>query len=209
MRTLKPREVTWWASGEPRSAQTPESLFEPQGHVAFCSRISIHVQETEVPGELLVTQGASRRPTDPTEAPAATCPGKPDPDRSRCCPPVPGSELGEQTPSGARESLHLPKRSSDGGEKVKGKQGPGTKAFMGPGWVRRDSRDEAAGTLVLQQGRGPGTRSPELGNDCMAEGVERAEAGRRTPVGAQASSMVLGKCGHHQLNRCARCSQGE
>ncbi|XP_076988427.1 myosin light chain kinase 3 isoform X2 [Tamandua tetradactyla] len=189
---LQPSEervrLTSGPSSQPQEPPGPPTV---QGSGERPPRISIHVQETEVPGELLVTRGASRRPTDPTEAPAATCPGQPDPARSRCCPPVPGSELGEQTPNGAGESLHLPKRSSDGGEKVKGKQGPGTKPFMGPDWVRRDSRGEAAGTLVLQQGRGPGTRSPELGNDCMAEGVEKAEAGRRTPVGAQASSVVL------------------
>ncbi|XP_037671968.1 myosin light chain kinase 3 isoform X2 [Choloepus didactylus] len=178
--------LTSGPSTQPLEAPGPQSqATEAHGGGERLPRISIHVQETEMRGELLVMQGASLRPTAPMEAPAATHPGKTDPAGPKCCPRAPGSE------SGARESLHLPKRSSNGGEKAKMEQGPGAKPAMGPGWVRMDRRDEAAGTLASQEDRGPGARSPELGKTCTAGGMERVEAGRRTPPGAEAGSVVL------------------
>ncbi|KAL2762500.1 myosin light chain kinase 3 isoform 2 [Daubentonia madagascariensis] len=145
----------------------------------------------DTPGELLVTRGGGLRPTPPTEAPAAAHPGEQNPPGPRCCLQAPGTEWGQQTPQGAGVFSPLQRRNSHGGAKVEETQGPGAEPAMGPSLARRDDGDEAAGALGLQQDKGSGTRNSEPGKDCAAGGPGRAEAGGRTPPGAEAGSMVL------------------
>nr|XP_058136052.1 myosin light chain kinase 3 isoform X2 [Dasypus novemcinctus] len=190
----QPSEERVTSGSSPQPSEPPGPSLQAtaaQGSRERSPRISIHVQETEVPGELLVTRGASLRPTPPKGAPAAVHPGYLGPGRPRRCSQAAGSESGEQTPNGARESLPLLKRSSDGGAKAKAGQGPGSKPVMGPGWVRRDRGDAAAGALGPEQDRGPEVRSPELGKDSTAGDLGRAEAGMKMLLGAEAGSMVL------------------
>ncbi|XP_057567303.1 myosin light chain kinase 3 isoform X1 [Hippopotamus amphibius kiboko] len=153
-------------------------------------RISIHVQETDTPGELLVTRGSSLRTTPPAEAEAAAHPGEQDPPGPRCCPQAPGTESGKHIPKGASVFSPLRKRNSDGGAKAKEKQGPGAEPTMAPSRARRDKGADAR-VPDPQQDTGPGAGNPEPGKDCTARGTGRAEAGRRTPPGAEAGSLVL------------------
>uniref|UniRef100_A0A8D1T4Y5 Protein kinase domain-containing protein n=1 Tax=Sus scrofa TaxID=9823 RepID=A0A8D1T4Y5_PIG len=152
-------------------------------------RISIHVQETDTPGELLVTRRASLRTTPPAEAPAAAHPREDSPGPRRC-PQAPGTESEKHILKGASEFSPLQRQSSNGGAKAKEKQGPGPKPTMAPGKAGWDKGSDA---------RAPGPHqgtAPEAGNlepekDCIAGGAGRAEAGRRTPPGAEADSLVL------------------
>ncbi|KAF5919740.1 hypothetical protein HPG69_000341 [Diceros bicornis minor] len=153
-------------------------------------RISIHVQETDTPGELLVTRGGSLRPTPLAEAPAAARPGEQDPPGPGYCPQAPGTELGKQIPKGASKFSLLRERSSDRGAKAEEEQGLGPAPTMGPSGAWRDRGDDA-GAPGLQQDKGPGAGNPEPRKDCAAGGMGGAEAGRRTPVGAEAGSVVL------------------
>uniref|UniRef100_A0A8C0DYC4 Myosin light chain kinase 3 n=2 Tax=Balaenoptera musculus TaxID=9771 RepID=A0A8C0DYC4_BALMU len=153
-------------------------------------RISIHVQETDTPGELLVTRGGSLRTTPPAEAPAAAHTGEQDSPGPRCCPQAPGTESGKHIPKGAGVFSPLWKRSSDCGAKAKEKQGSGPEPAMAPSRAWRDKGADAR-TPGPQQDTGPGAGSPEPGKDCTARGTSRAEAGRRTPPGAEAGSLVL------------------
>ncbi|KAM9191798.1 myosin light chain kinase 3 [Dugong dugon] len=169
----------------------PQPLAPPgppvQARAAYGSRerpprISILVQETGTPGELLVTRGSGLRPTPSAEPPPAACPGEQAPSGPRCCRQAPGTESGEQTPQGAR--------SSHGGAKTE-KPGPGAESVTGPTLARRDKRDSAAGAPDPQQDKCPGAGSPEPGKNCTAGGTGSPGAGRRTPPGSQAGSAVL------------------
>lgn len=157
-------------------------------HISLCPRISIHVQETDTPGELLVTRGGSLRTSPPAETPAAVPPGEQDPPGPRCCPQAPGTESGKPIPRGAS----VRKRSCDGGAKAKEKQGPGSELTMAPSRARRDKAADS-GAPGPQQDTSPGAGNPDPGKDCTAGGAGSAEAGRRTPPGAEAGSLVLGK----------------
>ncbi|XP_061241873.1 myosin light chain kinase 3 isoform X1 [Bos javanicus] len=149
-------------------------------------RISIHVQETDTPGELLVTRGGSLRTSPPAETPAAVPPGEQDPPGPRCCPQAPGTESGKPILRGAS----VRKRSCDEGAKAKEKQGPGSELTMAPSRARRDKGADS-GASGPQQDMNPGAGNPDPGKDCTAGGVGSAEAGSRTPPGAEASSLVL------------------
>ncbi|XP_044617147.1 myosin light chain kinase 3 isoform X3 [Equus asinus] len=162
----------------------------PYGGGETHPRVSVHVQETDTPGELLVTRGGNLSPTPPAEAPAAAHPGEQDPPGPWCCPQAPGTELGKQIPKGASKLLLLRKRSSDEGAKAEEKPGPRAEPVMGPSGAWRDKGDDA-GVPGLQQDKGPEAGNPEPRRDCMAGGVGRAEAGRRTPPGAEAGRVVL------------------
>ncbi|XP_032469693.1 myosin light chain kinase 3 [Phocoena sinus] len=153
-------------------------------------RISIHVQETDIPGELLVTRGGSLRTTPPAEALAAAHPGEQDSPGPRCYPQAPGTESGKHIPKGAGVFSPPWKRSSDCGAKAKEKQGSGPEPAMTPSRAWRDKGVDAR-TPGLQQDTGPGAGDPEPGKDCTARGTSRAEAGRRTPPGAEAGSLFL------------------
>ncbi|XP_045844257.1 myosin light chain kinase 3 [Meles meles] len=152
------------------------------------ARISIHVQETDNPGEMLVTRGDSLRPTPPVEAPAAAHPGEQDP--SGPTPQTPATKSEEQNPKGTSKISPLRKRSSHEGVKTEEKQGPGAESTTGPSGARRDKGGDA-GATGWQQDKGMGAGNPEPGKDCAAGGAGRAEAGRRTPLGAEAGSVVL------------------
>ncbi|XP_049559643.1 myosin light chain kinase 3 isoform X1 [Orcinus orca] len=153
-------------------------------------RISIHVQETDIPGELLVTRGGSLRTTPPAEALAAAHPGEQDSPGPTCYPQAPGTESGKHIPKGAGVFSPLWKRSSDCGAKAKEKQGSGPEPAMTPSRAWRDKGADAR-TPGLQQDTGPGAGNPEPGKDYTARGTSRAEAGRRTPPGAEAGSLFL------------------
>ncbi|XP_047648496.1 myosin light chain kinase 3 isoform X2 [Phacochoerus africanus] len=152
-------------------------------------RISIHVQETDTPGELLVTRRASLRTTPPAEAPAAAHPREDSPGPRRC-PQAPGTESEKHILKGASEFSPLQRQSSDGGAKAKEKQGPGPKSTMAPGKAGWDKGSDARAPGP-QQGTAPEAGNLEPEKDCTAGGVGRAEAGRRTPPGAEADSLVL------------------
>ncbi|XP_047693175.1 myosin light chain kinase 3 isoform X1 [Prionailurus viverrinus] len=151
-------------------------------------RISIHVQETDTPGELLVTRGGSLRHIPPEEAPAAAYPGEQDPPGPT--PQAPMTKSEKQIPKGAGKISPLRKQSSDEGAKAEEKQGPGAESTVGPRGARRNMGDHA-GSLGRQQDKDPGTGHPEPGKDCTSRGMGRAEAGRKTPLGAEAGSVVL------------------
>ncbi|XP_045298585.1 myosin light chain kinase 3 isoform X2 [Leopardus geoffroyi] len=151
-------------------------------------RISIHVQETDTPGELLVTRGGSLRHIPPEEAPAAAYPGEQDPPGPTPQTPVTKSE--KQIPKEAGKISPLRKQSSDEGAKAEEKQGPGAESTVGPRGARRNMGDHA-GSLGWQQDKDPGTGHPEPGKDCTSRGMGRDEAGRKTPLGAEAGSVVL------------------
>uniref|UniRef100_G1L205 Myosin light chain kinase 3 n=1 Tax=Ailuropoda melanoleuca TaxID=9646 RepID=G1L205_AILME len=151
-------------------------------------RISIHVQETDTPGELLVTRGGSLRPTPPVEAPAAAHPGEQDPPGPMPC-QTPATKSEKQIPKGASKISALRKRSTHEGAKAEEKQGPGAESTPGPSGARTDNGDDA-GAPGEQQDKGVGAGNPEPRQDCTAGGVGRAEAGR-TPLGAEAGSVVL------------------
>ncbi|XP_036766890.2 myosin light chain kinase 3 isoform X1 [Manis pentadactyla] len=149
-------------------------------------RISIHVQETDTPGELLVTRRGSLRHTPAVEAPAAAHPGEQEPPESQ----APVTESGKETPKGASEFSPLWKWSSDGGAKAEEKQEPGTKPTMGPSGARWAKGDNA-GAPGLQQDKGPGAGTPEVGKDCTAGDMGGVEAGRKMPLRAEAGRLVL------------------
>ncbi|XP_075851715.1 myosin light chain kinase 3 isoform X2 [Microcebus murinus] len=152
-------------------------------------RTSIHVQETDTPGGLLVTGGGSLRPT---EAPAAAHPGEQNPLGPRCCLQAPGTESGEQTPQGAGVFSPPQERNSRWGAEAEGTRGAGAEPAKRPSLARRDEEDEAAGGPGLQQDKGPGaTRNPEPRKDSTAGSPGTAEAGRRSPLGAEAGRVVL------------------
>lgn len=148
------------------------------------------MQETDNPGELLVTRGGNFRHTPPEEAPAAAYQGEQTPPGPT--PQTPMTKSEKQIPKGPGKISLRRKQSSDEGAKAEEKQGPGAESTMGPRGARRNTGDHA-GALGQQQDKGPGTGHPEPGKDCIAGGVGRAEAGRRTPLGAEAGSVVLGK----------------
>lgn len=173
---------------EAGSARTPESAFPTSRPYFSLPRISIHVQETGTPGELLVTRGGSLTPTAPEEAPAAAPPGP------RGCPQAPGTESEGQIPQGALEVSPLWEPGGDGGARAEEKQGPAAEPARGPGGARRDEGD-TAGAPGLQQDGGPGAGSPGPGRDCTAGDPGSTEAGWGPPLGAEAGSVVVGKCG--------------
>ncbi|XP_032710469.1 myosin light chain kinase 3 [Lontra canadensis] len=152
------------------------------------ARISIHVQETDNPGEMLVTRGDSLRPMPSVEAPTAAHPGEQDP--SGPTPQTPATKSEEQISKGASKISPLRKRSIHEGVKTEEKQGPGAESTTGPSGARRDKGSDA-GATGWQQDKGMGAGNPEPGKDCTARGAGKAEAGRRTPLGAEAGSVVL------------------
>ncbi|XP_044112154.1 myosin light chain kinase 3 [Neovison vison] len=152
------------------------------------ARISIHVQETDNPGEMLVTRGDSLRPTPPVEAPTAAHPGEQYP--SGPTPQTPATKSEEQIPKGASKISPLQKQNSHEGIKTEEEQGPGAESTTGPSGARRDKGSDA-GATGWQQDKGMGAGNPEPGKDCTAGGAGRAEAGRRLPLGAEAGSVVL------------------
>lgn len=147
----------------------------------------------DTPGELLVTRGGSLRPSLPAEVPAAAHPSEQDLPGPRCCSEIPETELGEQNPKEAKEFTPLQKTSSEAGADSEEKQGPVVEPATGPSFTGRDKGDDPAETSALQQDRSLGAGQPEPGNDCAAGVTPRTEAGRRTPPGAGAGSLVLGK----------------
>ncbi|XP_024900415.1 myosin light chain kinase 3 isoform X3 [Pteropus alecto] len=161
-----------------------------QGASEVHSRISIRVQETGAPGELLVTQEDSLTPMPPGEAPAAAQPDEQDLPGPKCCPQTPGNESGKQIPKGASETSPLSEQSGDAGAKAKEKHGPAADPATGPSEARTDTGDDA-GALGPHPDKGPGAGGPEAGEDCPAEGLGGAEAERRASLGAQAGSVVL------------------
>ncbi|XP_006170519.1 myosin light chain kinase 3 isoform X2 [Tupaia chinensis] len=153
-------------------------------------RISIHVQEMDTPGELLVTRGGSLSSMPPAEALAAAHPGDQDPPGLKCCSQAASTESGEGALKEVRELPALQKTSSDEAAKAE-KQGPGAEADVGPSVARRDKGNDTAGASGLQHHKDSGARTPEPGKDCAAGGLGRAEVERRTPLGAEAGSVVL------------------
>ncbi|XP_066206006.1 myosin light chain kinase 3 isoform X2 [Saccopteryx leptura] len=138
-------------------------------------RTSTRVQETDTPGELLVTPGHSPAPTPAPEAAAAAQPGEQDlPEPS--CPQPPGAELEKQTQTEASVCPPLPERSSDEGAEAQEKQGPTADPTMGPSGTRSDEGDivEAPG---LQQDNSLGAGKPEPGTGCTPGGLGGAAAG--------------------------------
>ncbi|XP_008053207.1 myosin light chain kinase 3 [Carlito syrichta] len=153
-------------------------------------RVSIHMLDMDAPGELLVTTGGSLGSTCPTEALAAAHPGVQDLPGPRCCLQGPGPGWGEQTPEGARAFSPLQK-SSHRTAKAEEKPGPGAEPGVGPRVARQDGGAGAAEALGLAQDRGLGAGHPEPKKDCTAGDLGGAEAGARTPPGAEAGSIVL------------------
>ncbi|XP_045149665.1 myosin light chain kinase 3 isoform X2 [Echinops telfairi] len=137
-------------------------------------RISVRVQETDVPRELLVMQGSGPIPS--VEAHPVACGGEHDLPGPRCCRQAPGTEREEQTPQGAG--------SSDGRAKAEEKAGPGTKPILEPSLARRNQEDDAVEVLDWQQDKGSG-------KSCTAGASGRAEEERRMPPGTDAGSVVL------------------
>uniref|UniRef100_A0A452QZ99 Myosin light chain kinase 3 n=1 Tax=Ursus americanus TaxID=9643 RepID=A0A452QZ99_URSAM len=158
--------------GLPVQAKAAHGVLAFKAVFSLRPRISIHVQETDTPGELLVTRGGSLRPTPPVEA------------------PTPATKSEKQIPKGASKISALRKRSTHEGAKAEEKLGPGAESTTGPSGARRDNGDDA-GAPGEQQDKGVGAGNPESRQDCTAGGVGRAEAGRRTPLGAEAGSVVL------------------
>uniref|UniRef100_A0A1D5QC07 Vacuolar protein sorting-associated protein 35 n=1 Tax=Macaca mulatta TaxID=9544 RepID=A0A1D5QC07_MACMU len=154
-------------------------------------RISIHMQEMDTPGEMLVTRRGSLGPSPATEAPAAAQPGEQGPPGTGRCLQAPGTEPREQTPEGARELSPLQESSSPRGAKSEEDQRAGVEPSTRPSLARRDDDDHAVGALGLQQGKGPGAGNPEPEQDCAARAPGRAEAVRRMPPGVEAGSVVL------------------
>ncbi|XP_016066919.1 PREDICTED: myosin light chain kinase 3 [Miniopterus natalensis] len=175
--------------GKKLTSEPPAQAKAAHGGEDLHPRISVHVQETDIPGELLVTQGGSLRPTPPAEAPAAAQSGEQDPPEHGGCPQDPGTESGKQILKEASECSPLPTRSSEGGAKAEDKPGPGAEPAMGPNGARRDTGEDA-GAPGLQQDTGPGAGNPETWEDCTPGDLGRAEAGR-APQGAEAGSLVL------------------
>lgn len=152
------------------------------------------MQETDTPGELLVTRGGSLRPTSPVEAPAAAQGGEQDPPGPTRCSQAPGTESGKQIPKEASEISPLRGQNNSGGAKAEEKQQPVAEPALGPSGAGKDKADDDAGAPGLQQDTGPGAGNHKPGKDCTAiGGLGRAEAGRRTPLGAEAGSVVLGE----------------
>lgn len=141
-----------------------------------------------------MTQEGSLTPTPPAEAPAAAQPDEQDLPGPGCCPQTPGNELGKQIPKGASETNPLSELSSDPGTSAKETRGPAADPATGPRGARTDTGD-TAGALGPHLDQGLGAGGPEAGQDRPAEGLGGAEAGRRASLGAQAGSLVLGKCG--------------
>ncbi|XP_037372228.1 myosin light chain kinase 3 isoform X2 [Talpa occidentalis] len=171
-------------SGPPAQAKAAHSGGET------CPSISIHVQETDTPGELLVAGGDSFRPTPPVESPAAAHPGGQDPPEPTCCSQAPGTASSNQIPQEASEFPLLQKWNSYEEAKADEKQVPGVKPATGPGGARRD-RGEDSGSLGLQQEEGPGAGNPEPRKGSSAGSSGGAEAGQTVPLGAEAGSMIL------------------
>ncbi|XP_034881184.1 myosin light chain kinase 3 isoform X2 [Mirounga leonina] len=151
-------------------------------------RISIHVQETDTPGELLVTRGGGLRPTPPVEAPAAAHPGEQDPPGP--VPQTPTTKSEKQIPKGAGKVSPLRKRSSHEEAKAEEKQGPGAESATGPSGARRDKGADAGGP-GWRQDKGEGAGNAEPGENLTAGGAGRDGAGRRTPPGEEPGSVVL------------------
>ncbi|KAL6029887.1 hypothetical protein STEG23_036783 [Scotinomys teguina] len=147
--------------------------------------IPSHVQEMDTAEKLLETQRGI--PMASAEAPTVAQPEEQDP-----CPKGPGTELEEQILKGARPSLPLPKRNSNGGGvSAEEEAGPGAEPFTGPSLATRDCGDEAVGTTDLQQDTEPGAGKPEPGKDPAVKGSGGAEAARRMSTPAEAAIMVL------------------
>ncbi|XP_058530093.1 myosin light chain kinase 3 isoform X2 [Ochotona princeps] len=153
-------------------------------------RISIHVQEMDTPGELLVTRGGSLRPTVPAEAAVAASAGEQDPLGPGYCPENPGTQSGDEPPGGTREFPALQEKSSDKVTKA-GEQRPGDEAVVTSHLASSNEADDAARILVLQQDKGLEAGHPEPRKDCAAGGSGRAEAGGKTPPDAKAGGMIL------------------
>lgn len=134
----------------------------------------------------------------PAEAPAAAQPDEQDLPGPRCCPQTPGNESGKQIPKGARGTSPLSEQSSDAGAKAKETHGPAADPAVGPGEARTDTGEDAA-ALGPHPDKGPGAGGPQAGEDCPPEGLGGAEAGSRASPGAQAGSLVLGKCGRRPV----------
>ncbi|XP_075393421.1 myosin light chain kinase 3 isoform X2 [Tenrec ecaudatus] len=138
------------------------------------ARISVHVQDTDVPGELFVIQGSG--PIASVEALPAAYAGEHDLPGPRCCRQAPGTEPAKQTPQGAS--------SSDGRAKAKEKAGPSAKSGMKPSLARRNQEDDAVEVSDWQQDKGSE-------KSCPAGAAGRAEEERRMPPSTDAGSVVL------------------
>ncbi|XP_059524115.1 myosin light chain kinase 3 isoform X3 [Myotis daubentonii] len=135
------------ATAAPRGEDTPP-------------RLSVHVQETDRPGQLRERPGGSLSAAPPAEAPAAAQAGERDPPAHGDRPQAPGTESGEPSPEGASAWPRPPARSSDGGAEA------------------ADQPGSAAGAALAPSGApGPGAGDPEPGRDCAPGGLGGAEAG--------------------------------
>lgn len=154
----------------------------------LCPRISIHVQETDIPGELLVTRGDSLRATPPAEAPAAAHAGEQDPLGPKGCSQPPGTELGDQIPKEDSKVPLLQKDSSDERANAQETRGPGAESTTELSETRRDRRD-GAGVVGQDTDTAPGSLEPA--KDSTAGSTGSKEEGRVTLLGAEAEAVVL------------------
>ncbi|XP_055001779.1 myosin light chain kinase 3 isoform X2 [Sorex araneus] len=154
----------------------------------LCPRTSIHVQETDIPGELLVTQGDNLRAITPAEAPAAAYPGEQDLQGPKDCSQVPGTELGNQVPKEDGKLSLLQKASSAEGANAEEPQGSGAEPTVEPSEARRDRSDDAG---ALGPDKGPAAGNLEPGTDSAARSVGSGEEGRTKSLSAEAEAVVL------------------
>ncbi|XP_532569.5 myosin light chain kinase 3 [Canis lupus familiaris] len=161
--------------GLPSPAPATQAAGEPP------PRLAIHVQETDTPGELLVTRAAGLSPAPPVEAPAAARRGEQDPPG----PPLraPATKSAGQTPRGAGGRPPPRERSDAEGEQV-----PGAEATGGPSGAGA-ARGGDAGAPDGPQDQGSAAGQPEPGED-RAAGDLGSRAGQG-PSGAQAGAVVL------------------
>lgn len=155
--------------------------------LSLCPRLSVHMQETDRPGELPVRRGDSLGAAPRAEAPAAAQPGERDPPVHGDCPQAPATESGQQSPEGGSVCPPLPARSSDGGAEAEDKPGCAAGAALGPSAASRGSGEDA-GAQGQPQDTSPGAGHPEPRRDLTLGGLGGAEAG----------GLVLGKPGRCQ-----------
>ncbi|KAM5262826.1 myosin light chain kinase 3 [Ctenodactylus gundi] len=176
--------LTSGSSPQPTGPPGPPALARTAHSVEAAPRNPTHVHDMDAPREPPAIKRGILNSSPPAEAPAAAAAGEQHLPEPTCSPGVPGTEPGEQTPRGAGESALLQKRSG-GGTVSEEKQQRGAEPTAGPSLARRDKRASAAGSLGLQQEEGAG------GGPLDPGGLGRAEAGERSPPGAESGSMVL------------------
>ncbi|KAM6223727.1 LOW QUALITY PROTEIN: myosin light chain kinase 3 [Rhynchocyon petersi] len=141
-------------------------------------RISMHVQEVDIPGELLVAQGSSLKPTPSEEMSPTARSGEQDLLGPSCCLKSPGIGCEQQISQGTRSSNWRAKTE---------KLGPGVESIMGSCLTRRDKGYDVAETLD----KDPGAGNSKLEKNQPAKDIGRAETGTRISLGTEAGSLVL------------------